>query len=130
KQIDTISTIDLGQQVSIYLWGTTKMAPPLLYLADPVARGGKRVLPIILQRLTASGDPTEKERLLYLLSWMKCFHYDVARDREVVAVVRGEASSTSYGSLEPLVRESLSIIAGTRSCSEHPDRIRARGGVR
>ncbi|MGO4775961.1 hypothetical protein AB4084_10730, partial [Lysobacter sp. 2RAB21] len=61
------------------------------YLAEPFARGGAAVVPVLKSKLSQAGDDLTIQNIVLVLSEMKRLSsYDVASDRELVVLAKNK----------------------------------------
>jgi hypothetical protein len=127
RQVGSIGSLPPDQQLDIYVWAMTRVAPPTMALQDPVAKGGSRILPAALARIHRSTDRSEKEVLVELLAWMKCYRFDFSADSTTVRDLARDVASTDYGPRQALVQEAMDVIEGRRACAVSAQDIKGLG---
>lgn len=89
-----LSSYPLDQQYGIFRYTNTEVHPPMLWLANPIARRGAEAIPFLVQRLKTAEDDTEFRDLLLILHRMVLFDtYDVRSNRQLIALLSERMAS-------------------------------------
>ncbi|MGO4260512.1 hypothetical protein [Lysobacter sp. TAB13] len=91
ERISEFGKRDAQAQYLLFVCGTRTVHPPAIYLAEPFARGGAAVVPVLKSKLSQAGDDLTIQNIVLVLSEMKRLSsYDVASDRELVVLAKNK----------------------------------------
>ena len=122
---DSLLTYPIDDQVEIYLWGMTNVHPPLMHLAEPLAKNGPTAVEAIRDRLQEQGhrDYT-RFALIYALEWIACDSPDLTQDTVLITQLRVVISNMRPGHWKDRATEALQRITGDRSCTVTEEEVR------
>jgi hypothetical protein len=107
----------IPDQIEIYLYATTRQAPPEIGLAYPLAANGRAVIPDLLSRLQKTSDTREIEQLFNVFEIMGCVHPELQGDEVLIRRLHAIADSVRDDRRRRLANWSIATIEGRRSCS-------------
>jgi len=120
KQRVEIRSYPIDRQVEFYLAAMRYIHPPPIGLADEIAKGGKAVLPAILNLLKEEKDTDDKMNIIYVLEVMHGCCYDLQNEKEVSGYLQGILNDTKDENLKSRSNEALRYIAH----GEMPDTLK------
>lgn len=125
QRSDSIQQYPVEEQIDLYLIGMTAIHPPLIELADAVARNGEPAILAILKRLETADKDFVKSNLMLILERMACHHnVDLRANRRVMEALRRAIGAIRYEVPRERALESYQAI--TTGCDEQKERARRR----
>lgn len=85
EQDSLFLTYSPSEQVEIYVQGVTRVHPPVLALAYPLASNGRSVIPALLGELQRTDSDLVRMELLRVLALMSCHYEDLSGSEDVIA---------------------------------------------
>lgn len=84
EQDSLFSNYSRSEQVEIYVQGVTRVHPPALELAYPLASNGRSVIPELLGELQRTDSDLVRMELLRVLALMSCDYDDLSGSEDVI----------------------------------------------
>lgn len=83
-----LSQYPLEEEYQIFRYANSEIHPPMLWLANPIARRGAEAIPFLSQRIHDADDDMEIRDILVILHRMVLFNtYDVKSNQALMAAL-------------------------------------------
>jgi len=88
QQREAMKKLPPNRRIDFYLAGMRYVEPPQIELADDIAREGKPVLPILVQRLREEKDETNQLDIMFVFEAMHQRFYRLNQEPDIVNLLR------------------------------------------
>ena len=98
EQEKSIHNYPLDHQIDLMILGFEYLIPPSHFLAREVAKNGKIIIPLLMQRLRTIDSEHAKNAVLYALLEIDLRHYEWRKDPEYITLLKEEAAAMQNSS--------------------------------
>lgn len=126
QQNEEMRRLPLDKQIDYYLAGVTYRHPPMLGLAENIARHGREAIPFLLQRLREERDERQQVYIMYVFKHMHQREYhNLSNEMEVIELLRTVTANMRDSDYKDRGEETLRVIVEGRATSpeEELDRV-------
>lgn len=103
----------LEDQYKIYIYGMQEIHPPMLGLAESIAKRGAVAIPFLLSKLTSTQNDLAVHNTVFIIEIMKLLkYYDAGQDPNIIEVISKRISKMEDPFWKRMTLDSLKTIRG------------------
>jgi hypothetical protein len=92
-----LGRLSMDRQIDVYLYGMKSFHPPMMWVADEVARSGQPLAAKLAERLNSPANEAEYADLFYLAKVLVCKDITARQDSTLQYAIRRAATRVNHG---------------------------------